>query len=86
MRPEEQINLTRALHDAFHMKQKQSARGVPNTHSKQWGDGYQNKAIYVITTFQRITPTYKLKETAAFHLHSAQSFTQTAAKRPGIPK
>ena len=33
----------------------------------------KNKAIYVITTFQRIPPTYKLDKTAKIHLHGAES-------------
>ena len=32
----------------------------------------QNKTIYVITTFQRIPPTYKVEETATIYLHSAE--------------
>ena len=41
-----------------------------------------NKAIYVITTFHRIPPTYKLEETAEIHLHGAQS--SNAQRQKGV--
>ena len=46
----------------------------PNNPQRKPGEmATKNKAIYVITTFQRIPPTYKLDKTAKIHLHGAES-------------